>query len=81
MADSDLNEKYGECHQRDGEDREIYDVYYATNSKNQKVCLKVLNLKNEEIEEEEDLNIYKQQIEYESKLLKEFNSNNEIELN
>ena len=80
MADLDLNEKYEEHHQKNGEDKEIYEIYDAINSKKEKACLKVLNLKNKEFEEE-DLNIYKEQIENESKLLKEFNSNNIIKLN
>lgn len=80
MADLDLNEKYEKYNQKNGEDKEIYEIYDATNSKKEKACLKVLNLKNKEFEEE-DLNIYKEQIENESKLLKEFNSNNIIKLN
>ncbi len=80
MADLDLNEKYEECYPKNGEDKEIYEIYDAINSKKEKACLKVLNLKNKEFEEE-DLNIYKEQIENESKLLKEFNSNNIIKLN
>ena len=57
MADLDLNEKYEKYSPKNGEDKEIYEIYDAIKSKKEKACLKVLNLKNKEFEEE-DLNIY-----------------------
>ena len=72
---------YDETLTKDGEKNKIYRIYDAyNNKKKEKVCLKVYNEENIEIDEEEDKNIFFEQIEKEGKILKEFNSDYIIKL-
>ena len=82
MSNFDLTQYYEDCFHKQGEDLGIYEIFDTTNIKNKKnVCIKVLNFNNEEILDKEDLDIYKQQIESEAKILNEFNSKYTIKLN
>ena len=81
MSISIFGGDYNETLPKDGEKNKIYQIYDAYNNKRkEKVCLKFYNEENIEIDEEEDKNIFFEQIEKEGKILKEFNSDYIIKL-